>query len=171
MEIANKKRESVKLIAWFGLAIIILLSFSSCDIIKKSQKTKESTVATEEIETKTTRKGDTVTFIVPELKYRTTWRDTTIYTYSRQGTILKTSFDKSGQVTQIDCNSAPIEEMRKEIRSLEQQVKNKSKDKVEKVNTTFIIYGLIILGVVLIVGLWLMYRLIDKKTALLNVLK
>ena len=143
-------------------AIVLLLLFISCDIHKESQKTKTESNLQEQIEIKTIRKGDSISFIVPNIIYK----DTIIYTVSRQGTVLKTYYDKSGKIYQVDCNSAAIDELRKEIRTLAQSSKNKSKDKTEKVNTQFLLYGAIALVLIFALGLYLLYHLIDKKLSI-----
>ena len=157
-----------------GPLVFLLICFS-CDIHKESQKSKTDSSANsdlqEQIETTTKRKGDSVTYIVPRIQYK----DTVIYTYSRQGTVIKTHYDKSGKIYQVDCNASAIDELRKEIRSLkqasEQSTKDKKSEKTEKVNPLFLLYGAIALVIIVIVGLFLIYKLIDKKTAALNIPK
>lgn len=152
-------------------AFALVLLTASCDIVKKSQKSKEDENMQEQIETKSSRKGDSVSYVVPLLKYRVKWKDTIIYTTSRQGTVIKTYYGKDGQIYKVDCNAAAIDELRKEIRSLSRQVKTKDKEKTEQINPKFLLYGAIALVIIFIVGFVLLYWLIDKKTAVLNIKK
>jgi len=138
------------------------LLFVSCDIHKVSQKSKTDTQLTEETETKTFRKGDTVHYEVPNV----TLKDTVIYTYSRQGTTLKTVYDSQGKVSDIDCISSAIELYEKRRTELEQTEKDKAKEKTEKFDGTFLIYiigGLTILGAL---ALYLMYRYVKSTKVL-----
>jgi hypothetical protein len=140
-----------------SITILLLLSLTSCDIMKKSTKTKTDIVATEEIQTKTTRKGDTVTFIIPKITYK----DTVITTVSTQGTILKTYFDKSGQVVKSDCISSEIELLRLEMRTIVDQSKTKDKQKTEQYGVGLIpwLFGVIaFLGLSVIIALFMYFR-------------
>lgn len=146
-----------------ALLIIIYLSVASCDIHKQSQKSKTDTDFTEDIETSRKRKGDSVTFI-PNVKFK----DTTIYTVNREGTTLRTIYDKSGQVSQVDCYASMIDELIKENRRLQQTTKEKVKEKTEEVNNGFFIYiggAIVVLGVV---ALLLMFLYIKKNTAIVT---
>lgn len=161
------------------LTLFILFSFFSCDIHKESQKSKTESSSKsdlqERIETWLKRKGDSVSYTVPQLKYRITWKDTIIYTVSKQGTVIKTYYGKDGQIYKIDCNAAAIDELRKEIRSLkqatDQATKDKKSEKTEQINPLFLLYGAIALVLIFAIGFYLLYRLIDKKTQYLNVVK
>ena len=161
-----------------GPLVFLLICFS-CDIHKESQKSKTDSSANsdlqEQIETASKRKGDSVTYWVPKLKYRITYKDTVIKTTSKEGTVIKTYYDKSGEIYKVDCNAAAIDELRKEIRSLkqasEQSTKNKKSEKTEKVNPLFLLYGSIAMVIIFIIGFFLLYKLIDKKTAFLNAQK
>jgi len=145
---------------------ILLLSvlLFSCDIVKKSSKSKTDTLLKEQIETKTFRKGDTVTYEVPNVIFK----DTTIYRKNIQGTVLKTVYDDSGRITQVDCFSSFIEEIRKENRELQQSIKDKESEKQEKADFGWLIYiviGFMFVGTVLgSLFLLLVYKYINKKT-------
>lgn len=151
-----------------SLIIISILFLSSCDIVKKSAKTKTDTNFNEHIETKTFRKGDTVTYEVPNVIFK----DTTIYRKNIQGTVLKTVYDSTGRITSVDCFSSFIEEIKKENREFQQSIKDKEKEKEEKTNFDWLLY--IILGVVFIgtilgsLFLFLMYKSINKNAEILN---
>lgn len=109
------------------LTILLTSAIWSCDIQKQSAKQKNDIEATERIETKEVRKGDTVTYIVPVIKYK----DTVITTVSRHGTVLKTYYDTNGNISKSDCIGAEIELLRNEIRTLNDQSKIKDKSKEE----------------------------------------
>lgn len=140
--------------------VLVLLICFSCDIMKQSTKSKGETSATENIETITKRKGDTVSLVVPKITYR----DTTIYTVNRQGTTLKTVYDERGKISNIDCFASAIEEMNKTNRQFFEQWKEKDKTKEEKFDSSFILYivgGVVILGAI---ALFLMYKTINRNS-------
>lgn len=136
-----------------ALLFSLLMLCFSCDIYKKSDKTKTDTGFTENIETKTFRKGDTVTYEVPNVIFK----DTIIYRKNTQGTILKTVYDKSGSIASIDCFASAIEEFKKENREFKESIKDKQSEKKEEVNTTWILYGFIMIGVIICFALLLGY--------------
>lgn len=146
------------------LLIGLILCLVSCDVYKKSDKTKTDRELTEQIETKTFRKGDTVTYEIPNVVLK----DTTIYTYNRQGTTLKTVYNPQGQISSIDCFSSAIEEIKNENRILIESIKDKSSEKKEEVNTTWILYGFIMIGVVICFAFFLAYMYIKKNTAVVT---
>jgi len=148
--------------------IILILFLSSCDIVKKSAKTKSDTNFNEQIETKTFRKGDTVTYEVPNVIFK----DTTIYRKNVQGTVLKTVYDNTGRISSVDCFSSFIEEIKKENREFQQSIKDKESEKQEKANFDWMIY--IVIGVVVLGGilgslfLYLMYKSINKNSEIVS---
>jgi len=109
------------------ILITLFLGICSCDVKKESAKQKNDIDFTERIETKEVRKGDTVTYIVPNVIYK----DTTITTVSHHGTILKTYYDSNGKVSKSDCISAEIDLLRFEMRSLIDETVTKEKKKEE----------------------------------------
>lgn len=143
------------------LILSLLWLCNSCDIYKKSSKTKTDRDLTEQIETKTFRKGDTVRYEIPKV----TLKDTTIYTYNRQGTTLKTVYNTQGQIQSIDCFSSAIEEFKKENRNLIESIKEKESEKKEEMNTDWIMYGFIMIGVVVMFALLLIFFYIKSQTA------
>lgn len=143
------------------LILSLLWLCNSCDIYKKSDKTKTDRDLTEQIETKTFRKGDTVRYEIPNVILK----DTTIYTYNRQGTTLKTVYNTQGQIQSIDCFSSAIEEFKKENRSLIESIKEKESEKKEEMNTDWIMYGFIMIGVVVMFVCLLFFFYIKSQTA------
>lgn len=137
-----------------------LFLFISCDIMKKSAKSKESLDINYQEETKTTRLGDTVKYTIPKITYR----DTIIYTTNRQGTTLMTTYDANGNIATIECQASKIEELSRRNLQLEQDNKNKQSEKTENFDSTFILY--IVLGVVIlgVFGMILLFILINKNT-------
>lgn len=145
-----------------SIILISILFLSSCDIVKKSAKTKSDTNFNEQIETKTYRKGDTVTYEVPNVIFK----DTTIYRKNVQGTVLRLQYDNKGNMTNADCFSSFIEEIKKENREFQQSIKDKKKEKEEKANFDWLIY--LVSGIVIVIiflgsfFLYLMYKSINK---------
>jgi hypothetical protein len=144
----------------FLCLLVFSLLFVSCDILKKSTKEKEDVSIKDNIETKTFRKGDSVSFRPGNITYK----DTTIYRVSKENTVLRTVYDNNGNIRDIDCYASRIEELTKRNFELEQSNKNKTKDKEEKFDSSFILYivgGLVVLG---IVALLLFYKTINKNS-------
>ena len=97
--------------------LILLLLLTSCAVTKD----KKDIQSTEKIETREVRKGDTVTYVVPNIIYK----DTVITTTSKQGTILKTYYNSAGQISKTDCTAAEIELLRSEMRTYSDNSKTK----------------------------------------------
>lgn len=139
--------------------VLMALPFVSCDIMKQSTKSKGKASGSEQIENKTFRKGDTVTYVVPKI----TLKDTTIYTTNRQGTTLRTVYDERGQISNIDCFASAIEEISKQNREFFEQFNDKEKLKEEKFDSSFILYivaGIVVLGCI---ALFFLYKLQSKN--------
>lgn len=147
-----------------ALILSLLFLCFSCDIMKEAAKTKTDTGFKENIETRTFRKGDTVTYEIPNVIYK----DTTIYRTNRQGTTIKAVYDQTGNIASIDCFASAIAEMRKENREFQQAIKDKESKKTENFDSTFIFY--IMGGVVLIVvfALFMMYLYVKNNTGIVT---
>lgn len=128
------------------LTILFASTIWSCDIQKEASKQKNDIDFTERIETKEIRKGDTVTYVVPVIKYK----DTVITTVSRQGTILKTYYDNNGNISKSDCISAEIDLLRNEMRTLIDQSKSKEKTKEESYFDNPLLWMIIALAVIVL---------------------
>lgn len=122
--------------------LFLLLILTSCDIQKEATKTKNDIDFSESIKTETFRKGDTVSFLVPKYK------DTTIYITNRQGTTVRTIYDKQGGVSNIDCYASTIRQLTDENRYLKDQSIAKISEKSEGMDQTFLLY--IAIGVVVV---------------------
>lgn len=148
------------------LAVIIAIAclFASCDIYKKSSKTKSDSDFTEEIETKTYRKGDTVRYEVPNVIFK----DTTIYRKNVQGSTLKVVYDKEGKTESIDCIASMYEESIKENRRLQQQLKEKDSEKKEEFNGSVFLYLFGAITVIICFALLLFFFYMRKQTAVTN---
>jgi len=146
----------MKKILFLGLLILL----SSCDIQKKAIKTKQDKTVSEIEERTIKRKGDTVSYTIPKVTYK----DTTIYTVNRQGTTLRTVYNDSGNVSQIECFSSLIEITERLERMTEEVIKSKDREKTEAFGSSFIMY--IIMGVVALgsVALFLGYKTINKNS-------
>lgn len=145
------------------LILAIPFVFIACDVHKKAWKSKTDTALTEETETKTFRKGDTVHYEVPNV----TLKDTTIYTYSRQGTTSKIVYDNQGNVSSVDCISAAIELYEKRRTELEQTEKNKAKEKTEEFDSNIVLYFVCGFVLILCFALYLLFVYVKNKTKLL----
>ena len=128
------------------IGLLFLLIFS-CDVSKSAIKSKIDTIVKDEIEVKTFRKGDSVSFRPQNIKYK----DTTIYRVSKENTTLRTVYDANGNIRDIDCYASQIEELTRRNLVLEQSEKNKASEKTEKFDSSFIIYLAIgVIGVYLL---------------------
>ncbi|AXG70431.1 hypothetical protein KORDIASMS9_02671 [Kordia sp. SMS9] len=150
----------------FRIIILLLLLFTSCDVKKKAIKNKTDTKLTEQIETIKKRKGDTVTYSIPKVTYR----DTTIYKKNYvTGTAQVLRFDKQGNVDLAQCISGSVEEITRQNRELIETIKAKDKEKTEEFDSSFILYGFLGIGFILIiVGLVIVFvlkRYINARTS------
>lgn len=152
----------MKLFPYLLVALLLL----SCDVQKVFDKTKEDSNYKENTEIKTFRKGDTVHFEIP----RVSFKDTIIYRTNVQGTTIKTVYDKSGKVSNIDCYASRIEELTRQNIEYKKNLKQKSSEKSEKFNSTWVLY--IVIGIIIIVtiALLLMYLYIRKNTSIVSAL-
>lgn len=142
------------------LLIIPLLFLMSCDITKQASKTKTDTETNEQYERIEKRDGGIATFKPePTIIYR----DTTIYVQGTNGTELKVIYDKTGNVSQMDCNGALIDVIERYNKQIQESVKEKDKQKTEEVNTDWIMYGFIALTLIMFFGMFLLYMLINKR--------
>lgn len=143
----------------YYLLILLIALTASCDIQKASVKSKSESDLNEQIETTRKRVGDSVTFIP---QFKVIYKDTTVYTVNRQGTTIRTIYDKSGTVSSVDCYASLIDEMIKENRRLLTSDKDKTKEKTETFSSTWVVY--VMIGVVLMVALalFLFYQYMRK---------
>lgn len=146
------------------LFLVIVFTLNSCDISKQAFKDKSDTDMKLSKETHTFRKGDTVHYNVPVIHYR----DTTITTVNRQGTILKTVYDNSGKVSSIDCYASQIEQLTRENAELKQSEKLKNSTKTEKADFgwMFYVFGTII--VLIGIAFLLLFKYVKAHSELLT---
>ena len=133
------------------LLVGLLLSCSSARQVKKSD---QSRAVTEQEETRTFRKGDTVTFQVPKI----TLKDTTIYTVNRQGTTLRTVYDGAGNISQIDCFASMIEEITRRNWELVEVIRDKEKQTETEINPITVLYIMIGFALIIAVVLFILLR-------------
>ncbi len=156
-----------KILILIGMAatILLFLALTSCDIMKKSAKTKTDRTLTESTETLTKRIGDTVRYEVP----RVTYKDTTIYRTNRvTGTTQVVRYNDKGMIDLVECQSGAIEELTRTNRELMEVIKDKESEKEEKFDSSFILYIMIGLVIIVIVAMLLMFKYISKNTALVK---
>ena len=123
--------------------LLILLLLTSCATTKNKKQTETSTIE----RTLTTRAGDTLTYVVPNIKYK----DTTIYHKNFENpssNTLKIIYDKQGNQTEIKCISDEINELKEYINT----VKEDSKLKKTNFNNVIIIYVFIGLAFLIIIN-------------------
>lgn len=148
------------------LIVFLASGICSCDIKKEASKTKNDIDFSEWVKTETFRKGDTVTFVVPNVIYK----DTVITTVSTQGTILKTYYDNKGNISKSDCISSEMALIQERLTKLTDQSKTKESSKEEKIDNTFIyvIAGAIVLMfLIVIIALFIYLKSQSNKFNLL----
>ena len=123
--------------------LLILLLLTSCATTKNKKQTETSTIE----RSLTTRAGDTLTYVVPNIKYK----DTTIYHKNFENpssNTLKIVYDREGNQTEIKCISDEINELKEYINT----VKEDSKVKETNFNNVIIIYVFIGLAFLVIIN-------------------
>ena len=120
--------------------IALCLLFASCGLTKSVKKDKKESAGTEQIITTTKRIGDTVYYKIPAIRYK----DTTVYTYNRQGTRLEVRYDKKGDVDLAACIASAVAEMKQENREWREREESKEKDEELDSNLD---WNVVILGV------------------------
>jgi YD repeat-containing protein len=146
------------------LFIVVIFTLISCDITKQAFKDKSNSDLKISSETRIFRKGDTVHYNVPIIHYR----DTTITTVNRQGTVLKTIYDNNGKVTSIDCYASQIEQLTRENSELKLNNKEKQKEKTEKADYGWMLYVFGAISIVLSVALFLLFKYVRSHSDLLT---
>ena len=137
------------------IGAIIALCFISCDITKSAVKSKTDTSFKEDLETKIYRKGDSISFRPGAIIYK----DTTIYRVSKENTTLRTVYDANGNIRDIDCYASQIEELTRKNIEWEQSAKNKASEKSEQFDSSFLIYIMGGIAIIVIVG----FIIVSKK--------
>jgi cobalamin biosynthesis Mg chelatase CobN len=145
------------------LFIALLLSVSSCDVLKSARKQKNDIKSTEKIEVKTTRKGDTIRFEVPKITYKDTTIVKTNYVSRTQARV---NYNAQGGISSIECISAEINELRRELRTINDQSKVKKQEKEKTTNTSAMVFSIIAIGIalaiILVAGIWIISRQINS---------
>ena len=141
--------------------IVLVLVFFSCDIQKRALKNKEQRQVSELTETSIKRKGDTVTYTVPKIVLK----DTTIYTVNRQGTTLKTVYDNTGKISDVDCYTSMIDEVTKINKQLVEAIKNKDQEKTETFDSTIVLYIMLGIGIIVLTLAFFGFKLLNQNTS------
>lgn len=144
--------------------LIVLMLFFGCDIMKKSQKTKDRSQYVEQVKTETIRKGDTITYTVlnPILK------DTIITKFNTvTGTTLKMQYDQQGKLD-LTCISSEINELREEIRSANMDKIEKEKEKTEDFDSKTILYFMFGLAGIFVLGLVFVGIMVSRYASSVN---
>jgi len=151
---------------WFHILIVlsIMVCLFSCDIQKKAIKNKENRTVSELQERTIKRKGDTVTYTIPKVILK----DTTIYTVNEQGTTLRTVYNRSGNISEIECFSSLIEITERLERMTAEVIKQKDSEKTEDFDSSFILYGFIGLAVIIAVVAFFFFRFLSQNTRAMN---
>lgn len=147
------------------IVLVMLASFCfGCAIKKDSSKEKTDRKTTEQIETIKKRVGDTVSYTIPNIIIK----DTTIYTMNRQGTTLKTVYDNSGRVSEIDCFSSYVDEITRSNKEVIEAIKTKDKAKEESVDSIVMLYFMLGLSLMVLILSFFGYKMITKQSSLID---
>ncbi len=140
---------------------LLVLLFIGCSSSKKLLTT-DNTKKTVLTERKTTiRKGDSISIIIPNIRYRDTVIERINY---KTKTIARVIYDNNGN-QQFDCISAAIKqefETIKETIANDKKTQNKSNNSF---NPQYLIYAVITLIGILIIGMIAGYVLLSKITS------
>jgi hypothetical protein len=142
------------------ISVVVIALLSSCDVQKKAIKNKTDRIVSELEERTIKRKGDTVIYTIPNIKLK----DTIIYTVNRQGTTLRTVYNDTGNISQIECFSSLIEITERLERMTEEVIKSKDREKTEEFDSSFILYIIICVVILGVFTLFLMYKTLNKNT-------
>ncbi len=147
-----------------SVVILSIICLWSCKMSKDLMKVNSSSNLKEQIITKTVKKGDTVTFVVPKVTYK----DTTITTYNKRGSGASVNYDINGLIDKIQCIEQSAEEWRVEQREHEEKEKIKSKETETKTTFTF---ELIALVIVFLAGFFLYKNMNSKISTITNLIQ
>lgn len=157
------KQES-KPINWTNIIIACILLFSliSCDIQKNKKSEDKETDYKSDYEKIVVRQGDSVIH-----KTNVHFKDTTIYTINRQGTTLRTVYDKQGQVSQTECFASAINELIRFNEQFKEKEQVVQKETSHEANFDWLIY---IVGGIVIVMIFAIFMLFTKLNSVIKVL-
>ena len=129
--------------------VILCLLLVGCTSTKKllEKKTKTDTVSTETGTVTSTRAGDTISLLVPNIVYK----DTTIYKRGKTTTLIS-SYDKDGKL-KVDCISDEINELKNYVKNAIEikEEEEKSKEVERGFKDIYILY--LFLGLALLLFL------------------
>lgn len=130
-----------------SIFVLCILLLTGCNLLKKVNKKENDTSQVVQTTERTVRKGDTVTFVVPNIRYK----DTTIYSVNRVGTRIETRYDNQGNIDLINCYSSEIDLLKTQVSLLQQSSSEKDKTESAKPNPWFWIAVIVCAGVVLVI--------------------
>ena len=149
------------MVRYLTVILIVLLSFQSCKTTKDVQRQDEDRQLTETSKKITTRLGDTVRYVVPNVIFK----DTVITIKNKQtGTTQILRYNDEGKLSSAECLSGVIQIIEENNRILIENINNLNKHKEVEIPTSIILYfflGLtLLIGVVMTVFFFLMKKYI-----------
>lgn len=156
----------MRIIMWCFRYLAVVFLFISCDIQKSALKSKSDLDLVSDKEVKLFRSGDSVSYRPGKVQYR----DTTIYRVTKNNTRLETVYDSNGNIRDINCYAAQIEELTRENMQLKYSEKNKASEKSETANFDWMFYLIGGVVVVVVVGFFILLKLIGKYVEEINLL-
>ena len=143
------------------IVLITLAGLTGCDIQKKALKNKEDRTVKEQVETITTRKGDTVSYVVPKITYKDT---TIVKTNYVTGTTQVLRYNSEGQIDLAQCISGAIEEITRSNRELVEAIKNKDQEKTEDFDSSVSLYFMAGLAAIILIIGFFAFKLISQNS-------
>lgn len=131
--------------------LLFLALLSGCKASKEVSKQYTAKTSKETLLTKSKRQGDSISVVIPSIKYK----DTTIYSYNRVGTQLITRYGSNGELD-VKCIESSVDEFKLAVKELKEESKQKEKTETTETKDTFIIGGFVLVGLVLF---YLIYRI------------
>ena len=141
------------------IVLIILSVFTACKTTKDVNRQDEDRTLTENSKTITTRVGDTVRYVVPNIILR----DTTITVKNyKTGTTQILKYNDEGKLTSAECLSGVIQIIEENNRILIENINNMNKHKETEISASIFIYFFIGLALFFVI-IFLVFFAVLKK--------
>lgn len=147
------------------LCLLVLVVLVGCSSSRKLTASIEDRKLTEQTETITQRKGDTVRYEVPNIQFRDT---TIVRTNYVTGTTQVLKYGQDGSLTMAECISGAIEEITRSNRELIESMNQKDLESEKEISPAIILYLFIGLAVLVAVAIMVFFWQIRKQGAVVK---
>jgi hypothetical protein len=151
----------------FILLVTLLCAFLllGCKSTKDKTQNKTDRELIESSKTSTIRKGDTVTYVVPNVILK----DTVITTTNRvTGTTQILRYNEEGKLTAAECISGFIEIIEENQRQLIEAIDQSTKHKENEISPSVILYAFVGLALLIVIVLGFILWQFKKQAGLVN---